>query len=446
MKRLAFYTVGTGHGVADSISFSIQRYNPDCLVFFTSSDTREHNEELWNLFGLTPDDFDESQRALRGTIRQGLYSGVSYVFPLDDELDRVNDADTLHLAYRRLMQREFNRQGDGDEPLRKHAIAEFTHGTKPMSAALFGAAYALGIKTLIYTSGERDDTGRVITGTEQSHATRARSLRAVEWTEHAIDLFNRGEYVEAARQARRLDELPEPHLPQRGNISRMIRFASRALEAWERFRFDEAIEHLGRLGDADEVDPAVVGQHLMNKRRRGRVMRHLHEASNCDRNLRLLADVFANAQRRLDEKAFDDALGRLYRALEFTAQLRLHEQFDLSTSNFPMDRVYDDMHVQPNADGQTARMGADSTWTFLTHEGDELGEMYQELLETTELRVAIRQRNTSLLAHGFDPVHEKYARCMSDAIDRLARTGWGDTTWEETLEICEFSRIDGIRL
>lgn len=442
MKRLAFFTVGTEPDVAESIAFSVQRYNPDHLVFFTTEALRQPQLELWDLLGIDLEAADESTRRIAGEIAGGEFRGLSFAIPVDESLDGDHDAAALHLGYRRLMQREFDIEPEDFEWLRKNAMADFTCGTRPMSAALFGAAYALGIKTLIYTSGSGDDHGEAF----RSHATRARSLRAVEWTEHAVELFNRGEYVEAAHQAERLGELQRSHLPKQGHFGKIILCASRAFEAWERFRFRDALEHFECLNDADEIDQSVVGQHLMNKARRGQVMRHLHEASSSDMSLRLLADVYANGCRRLDERAFDDALGRLYRAWEYTAQLRLHEKFGLTTAEFPVDRVTDDMGVDPNDDGQTCRMGAEATWRYLAEEGDELAGEYRRILEETDLRVAILQRNTSLLAHGFDPVGEDYARCMADAVDRLARTGWGDEAWRKRLEVCEFPRIEQLRM
>lgn len=437
--------MGTRPGVAESLHFSIRHFNPDHVVVFAPERARRDNSEILERFGIEAGDLQQTDDEIRGETQDGVYSGLTWYLPRDPALELTDDAEALHLAYRRIMECEFRRHG-GNRALRQNAVADFSRGTRPMSSALFGAASALNVEIIAYVTGERDDHGRVIPGTERAHTTRGRRLDATRRTEKAVALFNRGEYTEVQQVTAELDELPDVLLPRGGDARRLLQEAAAALEAWDRFRFEEANDHFQQLGDAQQVDPGLVGQHFVAKDDRHDIQRHLSIVDDADLDLELLADVAANARRRLDEGAHDDALGRLYRALEYTAQLRLDEQFDYETAEFPVDRLPDPLQRTVDCTGETCRLAQHQTWRFLALEGDELGELYERLLDETDLKVAINQRNHSLLAHGFDPVGEDYVRCMDDAVDRLARRGWGDQRWERALEVCEFPEIEAFAL
>lgn len=441
MKRIMFMTAADERGVCDRLRASIRHYNPDFLVFFTTEKARQDRlGPLFEKLGIDAGELEGNTEYVRGTVDDGRLSGTEYLVALDSELERVHDPEALHLGYRRVIRRVLDRQR-AEGAVADNAVADITCGTRPMSAALFGAAYSMNVGIINHTDGEHDERGAVIAGTERCHATKGRKLRAFEKLEDAVDLFNRGEYVEAGRVAQRLEEVADVHLPRRGQGRRLVRTASSAFAAWDRFRFDEAIEHFQQLGDADYIDPGVVGQHLVNKNHRQRIQRHLYRARDEEMYVGILADLVANAGRRLDQHALDDALGRLYRALEYLAQLRLHAEFDLSTAEFPVHRLHGDMEVPVMAGATTCRIGLDSAWQFLMLERDELGLLYEGMLEDTDLRAALYQRNHSLLAHGFEPVDRKYVECVLYAVDRLAAEGWGAERWQSELDDVDFPSL-----
>lgn len=507
MKRLMFQTFGLGEHVVESAIYSIKVYNPDHLVIFATESARRQGlgrlldrladsnghdhkpaapdtpaDETSTPSADAPDAIDtfESWKqqtsdieasndtwSLNWQIDDGMFEGLTISAPTQTDLERFNNAERLHLAYQRLIDDAMARFVDDPSESVPHAVADYTRGTRPMSAALFGAAYASGIPLIAYVGGDRDDTGMVIPGTETVHQTQGQRLRAADTLDKAVSLFNAGDFSAAANVARSLKHTPSPQLPFEGKGVEMLAAASEAFGAWDRFRFQNALDALVRLGDS--VDPEFLGQRLMTTRLRERIQRHLHQArratdsdapddsSNTSNQTRqtsstrshvgLAADLVANADRRIDAEAFDDALGRLYRGLEYLAQVRVQQQFDVPTRAVPVSLLQnhsdDDDPSDPSNDDTTA-IGMKEAWDLLSAHDDDLGLQFQRLCDGNDLLVAISMRNSSILAHGFEPVEPKYVESMRDSVVELARRHWGAEQWERALATCKFPTISNM--
>jgi CRISPR-associated protein (TIGR02710 family) len=434
MKRLMFVTVGPSPGTVESIVHSIRQYNPDHVVFLAPETIRDDQvEDVVDRLELV-----DSSRA------DGTPGRWTCDVPSDPRLDETHDVERLHMACRAIIERAFETEGGDLE----NAVADFTRGPKPLSVALFHAAYTLGIQIIGYVTGKRDGDGRVIPGTETTHSVYGRRLQALEQLQEAIRLFNTGDYSPAREIAARLADTPDVHLPYRGRGRYLVETAAEALEAWDRFQHEAAMDAFQRLGDEEAVEPSFVEAHFIGEHEREAVrQRHLHEAIERDMYLGLAADVVANADRRFEQHAYDDAVARLYRALEYLAQLRIDEAYGLETGGFPVDRLPDVMFEEivddPNRD--VCRLSLMQAWTFLEREGDALGERFDELRDETELEEALRKRNVSILAHGFEPVGSEYAEELRRGVDRLATAGWGEDAWEEALARCRFPELTGLR-
>lgn len=435
MKRLMFVTVGTSPGVVESVAHSVRDYNPDHVVLLSSERGRRATvEAIRTELGFDAYASEESGERWTYSAPEG-----------GEAMEGILDVEGLQLVYRQIIDAQLALHDAEAE----HAVADFTHGTRPMSIALFQAAYSRGVRMLAYVSGERDEsTGEVIPGTETTHEVYGRRLRAFDRLQEAVEQFNRGEYSAARQAAEAMASIPAIHLPHGGDGRALVATAATAFEAWDRFRLEEALEELQKLGDEEVLDPEFAARHLVGVRRREAVLqRHLAMAINRPMDFGLLADVVANADRRIGECAWDDAVGRLYRALEYVAQLRIWEVFEEKTAAFPVERLSEALRgrLAPEAEaGESCTLSMRNAWRLLEADGDELAARFVELLEETELEGALRKRNHSILAHGFESVRGEYARVLRQAVDQLARAGWGTETWEEALDACDFPRIEGL--
>lgn len=432
MKRLMFATVGTGEDSVSSLVQVVREYNPDHVVFLTTELGRRE---------VVPEIVDRLDLVSAPASSSDEESAWTYSAPQPEGFEHPMNAERLCLAYRRVLSEELIDRGAAVE----NAVADFSEGTRPMSAALFEAAVSVGIPVISYVTGERDEKGEVIPGTERNEAVHGRRLRAAETLREAIDLFNTQNYGVAVELASELAETPEVYLPHGGRARYLLRVAARVFQAWDRFQLREALETMQKLGDEDQIEQAFVAEHLMGKDERESVrQRHLHHALDREMYFGLLADVFANARRRAKTGAWDDAVARLYRGLEYVAQLRIWEEYGHATAEVPVDALPDPMRAERSGD-EVCSLGLVAAWRFLREHGDALGAMFERHLEEKQLEEAIRKRNASILAHGFEPIGREYADLLREAVDELARRGWGDEQWERSLEACAFPKIEGFR-
>lgn len=146
-------------------------------------------------------------------------------------------------------------------------------------------------------------------------------------------------------------------------------------------------------------------------------------ANNSRPCIAVIEDLLANAQRRRREQRHDDAVARLYRAIEAMAQYRLASKFEItSTTHFPADKVPDALKDRIQGRGAEVKLGLQDAHLTLAAYGDELGRTFQALrLESRQERASIlAQRNSSILAHGFQPVPPSVSDQMWAAALQLA--------------------------
>jgi acyl-coenzyme A thioesterase PaaI-like protein len=110
----------------------------------------------------------------------------------------------------------------------------------------------------------------------------------------------------------------------------------------------------------------------------------------------------------VEEGRFDDAVARLYRALEAMAQVALKEVHGVeSTEKVPLEQVPEFLRTRwaARANDGVVALGLQDDYALLSALGDSIGKQFQDagLSETKSPLVA---RNRSILAHGFERVSE----------------------------------------
>lgn len=270
-------------------------------------------------------------------------------------------------------------------------IADYTGGTKSMTAALAIAALEEGVELQVVT-GSRVDLVKVRSGMEGVFAAPTESLRLERAMAPFRTAWQRYGYAEAAQGFGAIA------VPQDEGLRAELflwRDMSRALDAWDRFDHAAARELLDAY--AKRIGP--VAAHVLDQ------IRGLTDGdgARADRREALrLFDLWRNAERRAARGRFDDAVARLYRLLEWTAQWLLRRHLGIDTGNVPADRLPSGFEVRPDADG-TIRLGLADAWRLLGHV-DAFRPFVAAQLGA--LRQHVWKRNASLLAHGFEPVSQ----------------------------------------
>jgi len=366
-----FMTVGTGrrdeeslkslsHGLLHAILF----YKPDNIVFFGSEESKKTIECLKKQY------YDERSEEL-----------TTYEFIKIDKIDDFYEC--------------FDKIREKIEEYEKknvEIIIDYTSGTKTMtmSAAISSVLYH---KKLTLVSGRRGDNGLVLPGTEKIEEQNLFSAYDKLLFDDMKNSFNLYMFGEAKRTLSRITILND-----REKYENLIN----AYDLWDKFNHKEAFEILKSIKD-DRISK--------NKEFLGRL---LNDTVEVKRLQYVLADLINNAHRRIEEGKYDDAVARLYRAIELIAQIKLLDYglYDTNDSKFTiydlMERGVDTKYYERYADANgMVKIGLKQKFALLNDLGwKDANALY---LENNRLKNLLNRRNNSILAHGLEPIDKKTA-------------------------------------
>jgi CRISPR-associated protein (TIGR02710 family) len=278
-------------------------------------------------------------------------------------------------------------------------LADYTGGTKTMTAGLVSAALESDGVELQLVTGSRADLIKVRSGMEavtQANVERVRLERAMR---PYVAAWRRFAYAEAYQG---LAALPRPRDRLLAARLALLRDLSRGLDAWDRFDHETALATLEPYRPRIGASWAALLTGLKN----------LTTTNDTQEPMRLF-DLWRNAERRAAQGRYDDAVARIYRLLEWSAQWLLRNRCGIDTSDVSQEQIPPGMVFQPNDKGriQVGLMGA---WELLAyHQPDSPAGAFIRA-ERNALRDWLQVRNNSVLAHGFRPVVEADWRTLAE--------------------------------
>jgi CRISPR-associated protein (TIGR02710 family) len=298
-------------------------------------------------------------------------------------------------------------------------VVDYTGGTKSMSAGLLTAALTRGGEATV-TVAPRTGSGDITGGQRPRHVPLPAIRQQLHFHTVTTHQLQRYDYAAAAEDLRTASRrVRQGENPEIDHAERL--FESFAL--WDRFQLAEARSILDGYGRHGPVQPYLefLGQSIAASIWFGGG----RETAGPICRAALVADMLRNAERRAAADRFDDAMARLYRAFELAAQIRLLGNFDLHTGAFDYQqvrsRISSEHAEQAHAElAHKSQLGAMDSWRVLNYLGDPWGRSMAEQLDTIN-RQALMVRNSSILAHGINPVGEDQWR-----------TAWalaGDKLW-----------------
>ncbi|MFN3421061.1 MAG: TIGR02710 family CRISPR-associated CARF protein [Armatimonadota bacterium] len=396
MPKGMVITVGVGRGIEHAIVLSIKNANPDFVVFLVTPQSKGTLERI-----------EQMAREL------------NFQLPPYEPVEIANEDDAQE-AYKAAV-RAIRKLGEkGIAPA--NITIDYTTGSKPMSAGALYAAITENCADVIYVTGQRDENGRVISGTERFLFLTPNELLARRYLAEAVRLFNAWQFS-AAKQL--LDEFLRPFptakveqlFPQLEGLRRMCD----AYQAWDAF------DHIKAKEAFDNVDKTVMQEWSAKDqiaKNKGWVNRLAQNLQSQDLNKQLceelLVDLWANALRRLKEERFVDAVARLYRLAELIAQYRLWHNYRIDTSDVDMSKVPEGMKEKleryRNEKGKV-QIPLKASYELLAALGDEIGKAWDK----PKLKDAISARNRSIAAHGLEPVSRTVAENLKGEVEPLLR-------------------------
>lgn len=335
-----------------------------------------------------------------------LDAGRYHLLALSDGQDLARCVDELRPLTPQVT--EWAGRGDGFR-----VVVDFTGGTKCMSAAIGLQASRWPCLFSYVGGGERtkEGVGVVVSGTErvvyQANPWDALGYQAVE---DFIVLFDQRAFRAAAQLVKRAKSHVDR--PDRKRELAALKHLARAFDAWDRFDHKKANNKLKNVTKMANDLRAALGQQKADcvLAEIGKLNGHLTqllEATPPSRHH--VVDLLANAKRRKDEGRIDDAVARLYRAIEAMAQVACKERHSIdSTEQVPLDRLPETLRAEwaSRATEGTVRLGLQDAYRFLAALGDPLGEKF-ERLGLQGMSSPLLTRNRSILAHGFVCVSDK---------------------------------------
>jgi CRISPR-associated protein (TIGR02710 family) len=309
--------------------------------------------------------------------------------------------------------------------LRPGEIAiDFTGGTKAMSAAAVLAAAQEGCR-FIYVSGERrtkEGVGTVENGAETLvHPGNPWEVMEEPTIRRALGFADQFLWPAAIGEVEVI--LGRCRDRDKGMFG-LLKDILGGLARWDAFDHVAAWKMLGgEVGDGEGAKPcsgaarkpaelkhlARATEHVLLQRFAVEVSRRLGALTRVCKALDrqpdrppdpLIIDLVANADRRARQGLLDEAILRLYRALELQADRTMRRRFGYGADAVPVGdlppALANGSGVYLCKGGCTCRLGLDAAYRFLEEKGDALGTAYRALGESLD----IQSRNRSWLIHG----------------------------------------------
>lgn len=366
--------------VIEALAQSVQSVGPRCVGFLATEQSRRYADHI-----------------------RRVTAAESAVIEIVAEVDDLT-ACLTHAT--RLLDRLLSRVTDSSE-----VAVEITSGSVAMRVGLALAAVARDIRSFRLVGGQRS-MGLVATGTEEFRRFEPAAFFAEHTLAIAKELIKRYRF----NSARQLIQTAMRELSRssRRRASRLERLAV-AFQSWDLFRHAEALRAYEQVSREGELGEFAVSDDTLAK---------LHDLARDRKTLLGMADLVANSRRRVEEGRFDDAVGRLYRALELATQIGL-SKVGLDAADLDTSRIRDkelrlqlerERRIGRKRTGASVRVGLLKGLRVLEDQGHPLGRLSRD----RDLQRALEHRNQSILAHGLTPVDRAAAERLGGFIYEAA--------------------------
>lgn len=402
--------IATVGGSPEAIAATVAHWKPTRVLFIPSQDSRSQIRSV----------LERLSEQHKHPLSEGAYQD----YPINDPQDFT--ACVHHM--RRTLNLEVANWIDRGENYR--VIADLTGGTKCMSAALALVARRWPC-SFSYVGGSqrtKDGLGAVQTGSERIvHTANPWDSLGYQAIEDAVTVFNNGGYAAAAASlAHALQSVSaDDELNVRRELS-TLKAVVDAYAAWDRFDFKRADREFGNAikngNDLRSIFAARAEELIDRLKHHQQRTQSLHSQKDSP-DIEWVADLLENARRRAAERRFDDAVARLYRSIEALAQITLRGKHGFTqTKNISLEdlpeRLRSEWKSRAGKDG-TVSLGLQDAYRLLRDLNDPIARKFSEYKLNDPQKSPLVARNSSILAHGFQPIGEKDCNRLLEAATKL---------------------------
>jgi CRISPR-associated protein (TIGR02710 family) len=446
MYKILIITVGSS---PEPIITSIKTLEPDRVVFICSDDGKGIAGTKTQIIGSgKPCKFREGIE-ITDLPNIPTYLELGDRFQSSRDLVLLKDPDDLSEGYSKVVAKILEiRQENPNSQI----MADYTGGTKTMSSILVLAAidYQRSHSIQLYvTTALRTNLIKVQSGelTERAAITSVVVERSLNQ--------NLGLFIQQFNYPAAISELKallraelSPNLKQR---VRDLHAYCIGFDAWDRFDHTAAWRSLSPFTSQKDLLPSLLFLKRVMASREvfSESMQDSYEApeSMNGHGYEIVEDLLLNAERRATLERFDDAVARLYRALEMLTQVRLWLKYELKTSNidinatkFPEALRADFSTHYSKSTSKKIVLSLSNGYKFLSRIPDDpIGHLYKLKEQVITDRLSIR--NQSILAHGLRPVtKEDYDRFKNEFVPLIQDCIRAVTVPNKQLEPLQFPR------
>lgn len=291
-------------------------------------------------------------------------------------------------------------------------LMDYTGGTKSMSSGLVLAASIYPEVIISLVAGQRSDLIKTIDGTEQIRLFKVNNAYLNSYLSKAELLLKNRDYPSVISLLEDLlasySDIPE-NLRQQVNSYIM---EAKAFDYWDKFEHDKAYlcfsskEIKKKYADMlDCLRKIMISRSNMDKsfdlEKAG--LKSGLEVTGFE----IVYDLILNAERKEFKENFDDAVARIYRALELFIQIHLKEQFGLETADINLGKLPNGVlkeKWEKFYNNDKIKIGLLDAYQLLGYiNPEDLVFMHFEKIRSRILSV-LEARNNSILAHGFQSI------------------------------------------
>ena len=412
MSKVLVASVG---GSPEPVIYSIEHQQPEYIIYFVSQETRK---EVW----------DKIEPQLNHK-------------PQDRDIVVTKDSQDLVASVRTLLQQVPSLLTEWEISL-DQVIGEFTGGTKAMSSALVLVLSEYGA-IFTYVGGEKrdkDGLGVVIGGNEKMfHLANPWEELAIRELREIEDKFNSYQFSIAQEKSEQTAERTE----KMRSFFKALANVCQAYSNWDKFQHNKAINLLNTAyGIFQKIEgfghesisefKSQLDENLSFLKKVEAENNSLLERKNskgiCADTEQLLneqcliRDLLANATRRAEQERYDDAVARIYGAVEKIAKIKLKFSYNIDNSRvysqqIPEGTFKNDL-FQNNKFKEPFKLPLQKSFDLLIELNDSVGKNYKD--NKDELRSLLEQRNNSMLAHGYKQItKDTYEKMLNLALDFL---------------------------
>lgn len=390
-------------GTPAPIIYSLNRSRPEYICFFVSKQTKK-------------------------TIEEEILPNLNFK-PRHYDWIITKNAELLSECYSQLTKRlpEIIEKWELDP---RDVCVDYTGGTKTMSVALSLATVEQSC-CYSYVGGDersKGGVGIVVNGKEKMwFLENPWDQIALAEKKEASILFNKARYASAADV---LEKCIAMVTKEQKAFFKALHEMVIGYDLWDRFKHKDAKSRLYKCHDV-----LSAFSHGSERREIKDLTTQLNEniqflekllSGNKPSNL-YFYDLLANAKRRADlELKFDDAVARLYRAMEVLEQITLIENYGIETANVKEKEIPETLreeYLLKYEDKQDSKVKIPlfAAFRLLKELGSELAEHFFEYYDK-EIRSLLAIRNHSILAHGLNPIDEKTFQKLFDSVMEFSGT------------------------